>query len=161
MAEATGASRSICVEAASAGADGRRETEWLLAEAARTERIAAVVAWAPIEQPELPQYLDWLETLGEPIVGIRRGFEREDDHFPQQPEVIEGARLAGSRGLIVDLVLFNRSLPAAVRLIDSCPETRFVLDHLGKLSIRDGLAEPWETSFRELALRPNVACSRA
>jgi predicted TIM-barrel fold metal-dependent hydrolase len=91
-------------------------------------------------------------------VGIRRGFEHEDDDFPQQPEVIDGVRLAGSRGLIVDLVLFNRSLRATINLVDACPQTQFVLDHLGKPSIRDRLREPWEKIFRELALRPNIAC---
>jgi L-fuconolactonase len=131
----------------------------LLAEAARTRRIAAVVAWAPIDQPELSHHLDWLETLGgRPIVGIRRSFEHEDDDFPQRPEVIDGVRLASSRGLVVDLVLFNRSLPATINLVDACTQTHFVLDHLGKPSIRDRLREPWEKSFRELALRPNIAC---
>jgi predicted TIM-barrel fold metal-dependent hydrolase len=160
VAEATEVSRSICVEAASAGADGRRETKWLLGEATRTSRVAAVVAWAPIEHRELPQYLDWLNTLpsGKPIVGIRRGFEHEDNDFPQRPDVIEGARLAGSRGLVVDLVLFNRSLAATVELVDSCPKTQFVLDHLGKPPVRDRLREPWETTFRALALRPNIVC---
>jgi L-fucono-1,5-lactonase len=159
IAEATGAQESICVEAASAGADGRRETEWLLTEAARTRPIAAVVAWAPIDQPELSHHLDWLETFGgKPIVGIRRGFEHEDDDFPQRPEVIDGIRLVGSRGLIVDLVLFNRSLPATIKLVDACPQTQFVLDHLGKPSIRDRLREPWEKDFRELSLRPNIVC---
>jgi L-fuconolactonase len=159
IAEATGVSRSICVEAASAGADGRLETKWLLAESARAERIDAVIAWAPIEKPELPHYLDWLETLaGKPIVGIRRSFEHEADDFPQRPEVIDGARLAGSRGHIVDLVLFNRSLRATINLVDACPQTYFVLDHLGKPPIRDRLREPWESTFRELALRPNIAC---
>jgi L-fuconolactonase len=33
-----------------------------------------------------------------------------------------------------------------------------VVDHLGKPSIREGLREPWETNFRELALRSNVVC---
>lgn len=91
-------------------------------------------------------------------MGIRRGFEHEDDDFPQRPEVIDGVRLVGSRGLVVDLVLFNRSLPATIKLVDACPQTHFVLDHLGKPSIRDRLREPWEKDFRELALRPNIAC---
>ncbi len=158
-AEQVRISQSICVEAASAGTDGRRETEWLLEQLEGSSRIAALVAWAPLEQPDLDQYLDWLASLGgKPIVGVRRSFEFEQPDFPQQPTVVKGARLAGARGLVVDLVLFARSLQATIALVDACPDTQFVLDHLGKPLIREGLREPWASELRELALRPNVDC---
>jgi L-fuconolactonase len=158
-AERLGIRRSICVEAASAGADGRGETKWLLRQIERSQRISALVSWAPLEQPDLAQHLDWLSSLeGKPIVGIRRSFEFEPEDFPKQPAVIEGARLVGERGLVVDLVLFSRSLAATITLVESCPKTQFVLDHLGKPPIRDGRREPWASQLRELALRPNVVC---
>ncbi len=154
-----GISQSICVEAASAGADGRRETEWLLEQIELSSRIAALVAWAPLERLDLGQHLDWLASLeGKPIVGVRRSFEFEEPDFPQQPAVIQGARLAGERGLVVDLVLFARSLRAAIALVDACPSTQFVLDHLGKPPIREGHRELWASELRELALRQNVVC---
>jgi L-fuconolactonase len=158
-AEKSGISQSICVEAASAGADGRAETEWLLRQAEACDRIAALVPWAPLDRPELERYLDWLCSLaGKPIVGVRRSFEFEDSLFPKRPEVVDGARIAGARGLVVDLVLFCRSLGATIALVDACPETVFVLDHLGKPSIREGHREPWAGELRELAARANVAC---
>lgn len=158
-AEQFGISQSICVEAASAGADGRHETGWLLRQIEGSARIAALVAWAPLERHDLDQSLDWLASLeGKPIVGVRRSFEFEPPDFPQQPAVIEGARLAGARGLVVDLVMFSRSLRASIALVDACPDTQFVLDHLGKPRIRERRREPWERELRELALRPNVVC---
>lgn len=159
VAATTDVSRSICVEAASAGADGRRETEWLLAETAASSRIAAVIAWAPLDHPNIDAYLDWLTSHdGKPIVGIRRSFEFEPPDFAQQTAVINGARAAGARGLVVDLVLFAPALPAASALADACPETQFVLDHLGKPPVRDGRYQPWADHLAELALRPNVVC---
>jgi L-fuconolactonase len=158
-AQILGVGRSICVEAASAGVDGRRETEWLLQQIGDVPRVAALIAWAPLERRDLDQYLGWLLALeGKPIVGIRRSFEFEHDDFPQRAEVIDGGRLAGERGLVLDLVLFSRSLRATIRLVDSCPATRFVLDHLGKPPIRKRRPEPWASELRELALRPNVVC---
>jgi L-fuconolactonase len=154
-----GIERSICVEAASAGADGGRETEWLLRQLGGSSRVCGIVAWAPLERPELEQYLDRLLALrGKRIVGVRRSFEFEDSEFPRRLAVTEGARTAGARGLVVDLVLFNRSLPATIALVDACPETQFVLDHLGKPSIRARVLEPWASQLRELARRPNVVC---
>jgi predicted TIM-barrel fold metal-dependent hydrolase len=93
-AERVGIRQSICVEAASAGTDSRRETDWLLRQIEDNQYISALVAWAPLERPDLGQYLDWLTSLaGKPIVGVRRSFEFEPDDFPKQPEVIEGAQL--------------------------------------------------------------------
>ena len=77
--------------------------------------------------------------------------------FASHPAPVEGARAAGARGLVVDLVLFNRSLPATIALVDACADTQFVLDHLGKPSIRERTFEPWASQLRELALRPNIA----
>jgi L-fuconolactonase len=159
-ARALGIAASICVEAASAGADTRQETEWLVGEAAQSELIAGLVAWAPLERPStLNGHLDWLLSLGGPtIVGVRRSFELESSDFARRPEVAEGARTAGARELVVDLVLFSNSLAASIELVDACPHTQFVLDHLGKPRIREQLFEPWATELHELALRPNVAC---
>jgi L-fucono-1,5-lactonase len=159
-AAALGITASICVEAASAGADGRSETEWLVAEAARSDLVSGLVAWAPLDRPdELAGHLDRLLDLdGKPVVGLRRSFEHEDPGFPRRPELAAGARAAGDRGLVVDLVLYSRSLAAAIALVDASPQTRFVLDHLGKPRIRERVREPWATELSELALRPNVAC---
>jgi L-fuconolactonase len=159
-AAALGIAGSICVEAASAGADGGRESEWLLAEAARSDRVLGVVAWAPLDLPlELDDHLERLLDLGgKPVVGVRRSFEWEQPDFPRRPEVAAGARSVGDRGLVVDLVLFSPSLAAAIDLVDGSPQTRFVLDHLGKPRIREQVREPWFAELRELALRPNVSC---
>ena len=159
-AEATslGVRRSICVEAASARADGRRETDWLLDEIEGSAVVAGLVAWAPLDSADVRDYLDWLVARPgvKPIVGVRRSFEFEDDDFP--PSVASGARVAGERGLVVDLVLFARSLPATLALVKRCPETQFVLDHLGKPDIRAGTFGPWADAVTELASHPNVAC---
>ena len=39
-----------------------------------------------------------------------------------------------------------------------CPEVRFVLDHITKPAIRDGLLEPWRSEIKELSELPNVRC---
>ena len=44
----------------------------------------------------------------------------------------------------------------ALELVRRCPDVQFVLDHIGKPSIRHGLREPWWSQMRELAALPNV-----
>jgi L-fuconolactonase len=38
------------------------------------------------------------------------------------------------------------------------PEQRFILDHLAKPFIRDGLMAPWREDLAALAQRPNIYC---
>lgn len=47
-------------------------------------------------------------------------------------------------------------LPLAIELIDSAPETRFVLDHCGVPDIAGGEWESWAANIREIAKRPNT-----
>ncbi len=62
------------------------------------------------------------------------------------------------KALVYDLLLFPKHLNRAATLVKSFPEQRFVLDHLGKPSIRSGLTEPWKSDITELAASPNVWC---
>ena len=159
VAAANGVCQSICIEAASAGADGLAETQWLLEQAPRNDLIAGLVVWAPLEQPNLRAYLDQVTALGQGrIVGVRRSFEFESPDFAQRAEVIAGAQVIGEYGYPVDLVLFHHSLPAVIALVRACPEVQFVLDHLGKPGVRQGLHHPWEEQIAELATLDNVAC---
>jgi L-fuconolactonase len=159
VAAAAGVDASVCVEAASAGPDGMAELAWLRQQADRSSRVKAIVAWAPVEQPALPDYLTRIADLNDPrIVGVRRSFEFEPDDFPSRSEVVAGIRQLAGPGLSFDLVLFHRSLKAATELVRQCPEVTFILDHLGKPPIRERRLEPWSTALAGLAALPNVVC---
>lgn len=159
VAAAVGVDASVCVEAASAGADGMAELRWLRDQADRSSRVKAIVAWAPVEQPELPDYLARIAGMDDPrIVGVRRSFEFDPDDFPSRPQVVAGVRRLAGWGLSFDLVLFHRSLKAAIELVTRCPEVSFILDHLGKPPIRERRLEPWSTQIAEIAAQPNVVC---
>lgn len=158
-AAATGIETSVCVEAASAGADGMAEIAWLREQANGSTRVKALVAWAPVERPELPAYLERLANLKDRrIVGVRRSFEFEPPDFPARAEIVAGVRRLASLGWSFDLVLFHPSLKAVTELVRRCPDVSFILDHLGKPPIRDGRMEPWSAQLAELASAPNVVC---
>lgn len=158
VAARNGITGSICVEAASAGADGFAEATWLL-EQGRTGLVAGVVVWAPLERPDLAGYLDRVCAIGDGrIVGVRRSFEFEDPEFARRDEVVTGVQEVARRGLVCDLVMFQPAMPAAIELVRACPEGRFVLDHLGKPPIRDGLLRHWSERIAELASLPNLVC---
>jgi L-fuconolactonase len=39
----------------------------------------------------------------------------------------------------------------AIELARRCPDTQFILDHIGKPDIKNGLKDPWWSQIRELA----------
>ena len=151
--------RSVCVEAASAGADGLAEVRWLLDQARRSSVVERLVVWAPLDQPHLRTYLDQVAGLDDGcITGVRRSFEFEAPDFPSSNEVVAGINMLAEYGYTCDLVFYHRSLPAVVELVKACPGVQFILDHLGKPPIREARFDPWARQLAELAACPNIVC---
>lgn len=78
-----------------------------------------------------------------------------------QKQFVDNVKLLGDLGLRFDLCMRPSELLDAAKLVDQCPQTKFVLDHCGNLSVRNTDAElraKWEKGVRELAARPNVIC---
>ena len=45
-----------------------------------------------------------------------------------------------------------------IELVRRCPDTLFILDHLGKPAIKAHLLDPWREQLAQLAALPNVWC---
>jgi len=78
-----------------------------------------------------------------------------------QQQFVDNVKLLGELGLCFDLCMRPGELLDAVKLVDQCPQTRFVLDHCGNLSVQNtdaALRASWEKGIKELAARPNVVC---
>ncbi len=104
-------------------------------------------------------YLDALVALGDRIKGVRRLLQSEPDpEFLVAPELIEGLHLLPRYGLSFDICIRHHQLAGTIDMVRACPETQFVLDHLGKPDVRGALLEPWREQMAELASMPNVAC---
>jgi L-fuconolactonase len=91
--------------------------------------------------------------------GVRRLIETErDPSFALEPAFVEGVRLLAKHGFSFDICVKHWQLVYGIELVRRCPQTRFILDHIGKPDIRNGLGEPWRGQIRELAKLPNVVC---
>lgn len=137
----------------------RLETDWVLALACKEPRLRAVVAWAPVETGE--RVRENIESLvGSPLVkGVRRIIQYESDpEFCLHPSFIQGVRLISEYNLSFDICVNHTQLENVIRLVASCPDVRFVLDHIGKPGIRHGALEPWKTNIGRLAQFPNLWC---
>jgi L-fuconolactonase len=134
------------------------ETHWLLDLAEKNSFIQGVVGWVDLNSPLLRDQLEGLAPHKK-LVGVRHVVQDEpDDQFMLRSEFQRGLALLADFGLAYDLLLHPRHLPIATQLVRQYPAQTFVLDHLAKPAIADGVIEPWRRDIRELAKCPNVSC---
>lgn len=134
------------------------ETRWLLALAKDSAFIKGVVGWVDLLSPRGEEQL--AEFASDPkFAGVRHVVQDEpDDAFMRREDFQAGIAQLRRFGLTYDILIFPRQLPAAIELARAFPEQPFVLDHLAKPLIREGILSPWREQIAELAQFPNVMC---
>jgi L-fuconolactonase len=137
---------------------GLPEVEWVTSLAAHDARIRGIVAWAPLERGRAVRpILDALKKFPR-VKGVRRLIQAEPLGFSVQPDFVAGTQLLPEYGLSCDLCIRQPQMREVIELVYQCPEVSFVLDHLGKPDIKNGMLDPWRKEMAELAALPNVAC---
>ena len=152
-----GFGQTIVVQAASSV----EETEELLDVAAASDRVAGVVGWVDLAGPGVAATLAALRARpgGQALVGVRHQVHDEPDPgWLLRDDVGRGLAAVAAAGLVYDLLVRERELPAARALARRLPELTLVVDHLAKPRIREGITEPWAGELAALARQPNVAC---
>ena len=137
------------------------ETEELLDVAATSGRVAGVVGWVDLADPEVAATLAALRARpgGRSLVGVRHQVHDEPDpDWLLRDQVLEGLAAVAGAGLVYDLLVRERELPAARVVAERLPDLTLVVDHLAKPRIREGAMEPWTGGLAALARHPNVAC---
>lgn len=134
------------------------ESRWLLELADDDPRILGVVGWVDLRSESLASQLEQFAPHPR-FVGVRHVVQDEPDNdFMLRDDFIRGIALLPKFNLVYDILVFERQLPAAIELVRRFPEQPFVLDHIAKPLIADGVIEPWAERFRTLAEFPNVTC---
>jgi L-fuconolactonase len=155
--DAAGVDRTVLVVA---GRLVAAETTAFLALAERTPEIAGVVGWASLTDPALAETLarHRAGVGGQLLVGVRDQVQSFADDHLDQPEVRRGLAVVAAAGLVNELVVRVDQLPWVARAAQAVPQSRFVLDHLGKPRISagdDGLRQ-WRALIEPVAACPNV-----
>lgn len=134
------------------------ETAWLLGLAARHPFIRGVVGWVPLASATVEKSLEHFVRQPK-LRAVRHVLHDEpDDFYMQRDDFNRGVRLLRGFGLAYDILIFERHLPQTLTFVDRHPNQIFVVDHLAKPRIRDGVVSPWREQIMELAKRGNVYC---
>ena len=134
------------------------ETAWLLKLAEENDFIKAVVGWVDLQSEDLDRQLERF-SFHPKLAGVRHVIHDEpDDDFMLSPGFVKGIGKLKKYDLCYDLLLYPKQLSRAAELVLKFPDQRFVLDHIAKPAIREGVLYPWEDDLALLAACPNVWC---
>lgn len=137
------------------------ETREFLATAAATPFVGGVIGWVDLADPAVEDQIDAIRggPGGERLVGIRHQVHDEpDEDWLLQPDVQRGLRAVQDAGLVFDLLVRARELPAALATVRAHPDVRFVIDHLAKPSFADGVTQPWADRLAAFGPLANAWC---
>ena len=158
LLEANGVDRTVLVQTVSS----LDETREFLQIAASNDFVAGVVGWVDLTDPDVGTQIAGLRegAGGSHLAGIRHQVHDEPDpRWLLRDDVQRGIEAVGEAGLVYDLLVRTRELPAAVDTARRHSEMRFVIDHAAKPRIAGGLMDlGWEDAIAPLADLPNVAC---
>lgn len=133
------------------------ETQWLLDLADATDKIAGVVGWSPLASPDFAETMQRFAGRGK-LRGLRHVLQGEPAGYMLGAVFNDGVSQLREMGLTYDVLVYERQLDETIAFVDRHPEQPFVLDHVAKPLIREGVLEAWATKMRELARRENVWC---
>jgi L-fuconolactonase len=135
------------------------ETVALLDIAATEPLIRGVVGWVPLADPQVSDVLDRFADAKN-LKGVRHVVHDEpDDRFILGAEFNRGIDQLKGRGLVYDVLIFAKHLPASIEFIDHHPNLSMVLDHIAKPTISAAkFDDQWARNFREIAKRENLTC---
>ena len=154
LLEANGFDGCVAVQAR----QSLEETRWLLELAAENAFVMGVVGWVDLRGEDLPEVLAGLGGEKK-LVGVRHIVQGEpDDEFVLREDFKRGIGRLKEFGLTYDVLVYPRQLKAATKLVREFDEQPFVLDHIAKPLIGEGVMEPWATDVRELARSGNTMC---
>ena len=134
------------------------ETERLLELAEHDDVVAGVVGWVDLTAPDVAEALAELSESGR-LVGIRhQAHDEPDPEWLLRDDVLSGLAAVRDAGLVYDLLVRPRELPAALEVARRLPELRLVIDHAAKPPIATGELEPWRTLTAPFAALEQVSC---
>ena len=158
LLDANGIDRTVLVQTISS----LDETREFLQNAAENEFIAGVVGWVDLTDRAVDKTIAGLKRSegGSFLVAIRHQVHDESDpRWLLRDDVQRGIAAVGDAGLVYDVLVRTRELPAALETVKRHSPIRFVIDHSAKPRIAAGPRDAaWEAALAPLSDLANVTC---
>lgn len=133
------------------------ETNFLLNLAEENDFVKGVVGWVDLIADNLKARLSHF-SKNKYLKGLRHIAQAEADDYLSRKDVQLGISKLADFDLTYDILIYAHQLPAAIDLADKLPNQKFVLDHIAKPKISDGVDDRWRSNINILSSHPNVYC---
>jgi L-fuconolactonase len=157
--QAAGMDAAVAVQARSMP----QETDYLLSLAHAHPHIVGVVGWTDLCAPGIADTLDGYAD--EPMLKGFRHILQGEPQLPallRQPDFNRGVQAVQARGLVYEVLVFDRQIPVVLDFCGRHDTHWLVLDHLGKPCLRDWsrpeVPSRWLACMRTLAAMPHMLC---
>ena len=151
---AHGIAGTVLVQSLPSAADN----DYLLALAAKTSFIRAVVGWSDLLAPDAAAAIARLASHGK-LKGLRPMLQDlDDDQWIANPALAPALAAMAEHGLRLDALVLPRHLPALLHCARVYPQLAIVIDHAAKPPVADAAFGAWREDMALLAALPNVHC---
>jgi len=135
-----------------------KEVKWVESLQQKDPRIAGITARAPLTDEK--NIMKILEDLKSHLLvkSIRDIIQWEGPGYCCQDSYQDGVCIASDMGFRIELCIYHHQLGDVLKLVKSCPDAEFILNHCGKPGIREGLLEPWKSQIKKLSEFENICC---
>ena len=139
-------------------ADNAEDTQLMVATAARHRQVAAVVGWAPLDDPARAGVTIESYAADPLMVGVRTLIHNQADaDWLLRDDVDQSLGMLEAAGLTFDIVaVLPRHLELVPIIAARHPDLRIAIDHLAKPPIGLGDREPWWSLIQKAAACPLV-----
>ncbi len=152
--------KMVFVQCECDGSQFMDEVRWAATQTEKDPRIKGIVSWASLEKGEASR--DDLERLSENslVKGIRRIIQFEKDvEFCLRAPFVKGVQLLADFDMHFEICIKgDKQFSNTLELVRSCPNVRFILNHIGKPFIKEKIMAPWASHLKTLAELPNTGC---
>ncbi len=133
------------------------ETNFLIELAATNSFIKGVVGWVDLRADNIKERLQHYAQFNI-VKGFRHVLQGEAPEFMLQPTFLNGIAALQEFDFTYDILIFPNHLKAALELVQQFPSQPFVIDHIAKPYIKDGLLADWIKDINVIAQHSNVQC---
>ncbi len=133
------------------------ETKFLLQCAKENPFIKGVVGWVDLIADTIEDRLEYFSE-NDFFKGVRHIVQAEKTDFVLRKDFQNGISKLEQFNLTYDILVYPNQLPAVIELVGKFPNQEFILDHIAKPRISEGMNNQWLKNIRLLAANENVSC---
>jgi L-fuconolactonase len=134
------------------------ETLFQVGNAAKHAFVKGVVGWTDLRAAGVEARLSEYSQYNK-LKGFRHVLQDEEDRaLMLSPGFKRGIAALQQYGFTYDILIFPDQLKYSLELVAAFPDQPFVIDHIAKPRIKDGIVDGWKEDMQAIAQHENVYC---